>query len=167
VPVHTSAAHTHTHDLPISSLRSFVEIWLQGVCTMLMLKRCWRFVWRCSCGPCRPQLMGRSSVATCRTLCRGGKKGGQGGDTDVDGEMATGRPPKPKRKRKPRYPKNFDPENPGPAPDPERWLPKHERAEFRKRRKRSQRNQPVSKGAQVRGPCLLLVREVLSPVACI
>jgi SRP72 RNA-binding domain len=76
-------------------------------------------------------------------------------------------PPKPKRKRKPRYPKNFDPENPGPAPDPERWLPKHERAEFRKRRKRSQRNQPVSKGAQVRGPCLLLVREVLSPVACI
>jgi hypothetical protein len=54
-----------------------------------------------------------------------------------------------KRKRKPRYPKGFDPENPGPPPDPERWLPKHERAEYRKRRKRSQRNQPVSKGAQV------------------
>ena len=31
------------------------------------------------------------------------------------------------KKRKVRYPKNFDPKNPGPAPNPERWLPKHER----------------------------------------
>mmetsp|Transcript_20666 Transcript_20666/g.18080 ORF Transcript_20666/g.18080 Transcript_20666/m.18080 type:complete len:235 (+) Transcript_20666:784-1488(+) len=37
-----------------------------------------------------------------------------------------------KRKRKPRYPKNFDPENPGPGPDPERWLPKLERQKYRK-----------------------------------
>lgn len=60
--------------------------------------------------------------------------------------------PRTKRKRKPKYPKNFDPEHPGAAPNPERWLPKHERAEYLKRRKRSQRNQPVSKGAQVRDP---------------
>lgn len=32
-----------------------------------------------------------------------------------------------RRKRKPRYPKNFNPQNPGPLPDPERWLPKYER----------------------------------------
>jgi len=37
-----------------------------------------------------------------------------------------------KRKRKPRYPKGFDPENPGRGPDPERWLPKMERAKNRK-----------------------------------
>jgi len=29
-----------------------------------------------------------------------------------------------KRKRKAKLPKGFDPENPGPMPDPERWLPK-------------------------------------------
>ncbi|KAL2344968.1 hypothetical protein Fmac_006253 [Flemingia macrophylla] len=29
---------------------------------------------------------------------------------------------KKKRKRKPRYPQGFDPANPGPPPDPERWL---------------------------------------------
>uniref|UniRef100_A0A803LQA9 Signal recognition particle subunit SRP72 n=1 Tax=Chenopodium quinoa TaxID=63459 RepID=A0A803LQA9_CHEQI len=40
-----------------------------------------------------------------------------------------------KRKRKPRYPKGFDPANPGPPPDPERWLPKRERSTFRPRRK--------------------------------
>jgi hypothetical protein len=58
------------------------------------------------------------------------------------------------RKRKPLYPKGFDPDNPGPPPDPERWLPKHERAEFKKRRKGRGKNQPVTKGAQVRfKPC--------------
>ena len=41
-----------------------------------------------------------------------------------------------KRKRKPRYPKGFDPENPGPPPDPERWLPKWQRAENKKLRKK-------------------------------
>ena len=33
---------------------------------------------------------------------------------------------KPKIKKKPRYPKNFDPNNPNnPKPDPERWMPKN------------------------------------------
>lgn len=35
--------------------------------------------------------------------------------------------PKTKAKNKIKYPKNFDPENPGPMPDPERWLPKWQR----------------------------------------
>lgn len=73
------------------------------------------------------------------------------GKTDAEGDTVMkggeGRQRK-KRKRKPRYPKGFDPENPGPPPDPERWLPKHERAAFKKRRKG--KNQPLSKGAQAR-----------------
>lgn len=43
---------------------------------------------------------------------------------------------KKKRKRKPKLPKGFDPENPGPAPDPERWLPKWQRSDFKKKRNR-------------------------------
>ncbi|XP_050206343.1 uncharacterized protein LOC126655965 [Mercurialis annua] len=52
--------------------------------------------------------------------------------------------PKKKRKRKPRYPKGFDPANPGPLPDPERWLPKRERSSYRPKRK-------DKRAAQVRG----------------
>jgi len=43
---------------------------------------------------------------------------------------------KPKRKRKPRYPKGFDPANPGPPPDPERWLPKRDRTEQKNKLKK-------------------------------
>ncbi|KAJ0039073.1 hypothetical protein Pint_23642 [Pistacia integerrima] len=52
--------------------------------------------------------------------------------------------PKKKRKRKPRYPKGFDPANPGPPPDPERWLPRRERSSYRPKRK-------DKRAAQVRG----------------
>ncbi|XP_024524468.1 signal recognition particle subunit SRP72 [Selaginella moellendorffii] len=40
-----------------------------------------------------------------------------------------------KRKRKPRYPKGYDPENPGPPPDPERWMPMRERSYYRPKKK--------------------------------
>lgn len=40
-----------------------------------------------------------------------------------------------RRKKPPIYPKGFDPENPGPPPDPERWLPKRERSTYRQRKK--------------------------------
>jgi signal recognition particle subunit SRP72 len=42
-----------------------------------------------------------------------------------------------------RFPKNFDPLNPGGPPDPERWLPKYERKKFKnlKRKKGLGRNQ--------------------------
>lgn len=46
---------------------------------------------------------------------------------------------KKKRQRKPKYPKGFDPENPGPHPDPERWLPKHQRAAYKKLHKKKER----------------------------
>jgi signal recognition particle subunit SRP72 len=36
-----------------------------------------------------------------------------------------------KKKKKIRYPKNFDPKKPGPLPDPERWLPKLQRKKYR------------------------------------
>ena len=59
---------------------------------------------------------------------------------------------KKKRKRKPKYPKGFDPANPGPPPDPERWLPKRERSSYRPKRK-------DKRAAQVRGSQGAVVRE--------
>lgn len=38
-----------------------------------------------------------------------------------------------KKKKKPHFPKGYDPENPGPMPDPERWLPKWQRSKYRKK----------------------------------
>ncbi|KAH9299775.1 hypothetical protein KI387_031457, partial [Taxus chinensis] len=57
-----------------------------------------------------------------------------------------------KRKRKPRYPKGFDQANPGPPPDPERWLPKRERSSYRPKRK-------DRRAAQVRGSQGAVVRD--------
>ena len=51
---------------------------------------------------------------------------------------------KKKRKRKPKLPKNFDPENPGPKPDPERWLPKWQRSDFKKKRNRRREKASLS-----------------------
>ncbi|KAK2979913.1 hypothetical protein RJ640_029576 [Escallonia rubra] len=59
-------------------------------------------------------------------------------------EAKTKEKAKKKRKRKPKYPKGFDPANPGPPPDPERWLPKRERSSFRPKRK-------DKRTAQIRG----------------
>lgn len=59
---------------------------------------------------------------------------------------------KKKRKRKPRYPKGFDPANPGPPPDPERWLPKRERSSYRPKRR-------DKRAAQVRGSQGAVVRD--------
>ncbi|KAL4446353.1 hypothetical protein ABPG77_003160 [Micractinium sp. CCAP 211/92] len=57
---------------------------------------------------------------------------------------AEGEKKKRKRKRQPRYPKGFDPANPGPPPDPERWLPKWQRSDAKKSRKKM-------KGKEVKG----------------
>jgi len=57
-----------------------------------------------------------------------------------------------KRKRTPRYPNGFDAPNPGPPPDPERWLPKRERSSYRPKRK-------DKRAAQVRGSQGAVVRE--------
>ncbi|CAH9050644.1 unnamed protein product [Cuscuta europaea] len=69
-------------------------------------------------------------------------------------ETKTKEKPKKKRKRKPRYPKGFDPANPGPPPDPERWLPKRERSSYRPKRK-------DKRAAQVRGSQGAVVKETL------
>lgn len=53
-----------------------------------------------------------------------------------------------KKKRKIRYPKGFDPENPGPMPDPERWLPKYERSTYKKGKRRRNNNQGIARGPQ-------------------
>lgn len=49
-----------------------------------------------------------------------------------------------KRKRRGKLPKNHDPNV---APDPERWLPRHERSGFRKKRDRRNRDTAM-KGTQ-------------------
>ena len=41
-----------------------------------------------------------------------------------------------KRTHKTRYPKSYDPANPGQLPDPERWLPKWQRSRFKKMAKK-------------------------------
>jgi len=74
---------------------------------------------------------------------RGGKRGVGGDDDDGGGERATRRK---RRKRKIVYPKGFDPENPGPMPDPERWLPKRERSGH-KGKKKKQANVRGAQGA--------------------
>jgi hypothetical protein len=64
--------------------------------------------------------------------------------TQIKGQMDAaddGKAKKERKKRKKRkiiYPKGFDPEHPErtPAPDPERWLPKWQRAENKKLRKK-------------------------------
>ncbi|XP_075223088.1 signal recognition particle 72 isoform X2 [Lycorma delicatula] len=50
---------------------------------------------------------------------------------------------KKRRKRSGKLPKNYDPNC---DPDPERWLPRHERSQFRK--KKDRRNKDVGKGTQ-------------------
>jgi hypothetical protein len=55
----------------------------------------------------------------------------------------------------------YNPELPNgglPAPDPERWLPKWQRSEFRKKKlKSAQREKAAVKGSQVRGLCAVLL----------
>ncbi|KAL0459240.1 UNVERIFIED_CONTAM: Signal recognition particle subunit SRP72 [Sesamum latifolium] len=65
---------------------------------------------------------------------------------------------KKKRKRKPKYPKGFDPANPGPPPDPERWLPKRERSSYRPKRK-------DKRAAQIRGSQGAVVKEAASNIS--
>ena len=41
-----------------------------------------------------------------------------------------------KKNKKVKYPKGYNPETPGPMPDPERWLPKWQKTKYRKMMKR-------------------------------
>ena len=71
------------------------------------------------------------------------RRGGGGGDGDGDEK-------KKRKKRKPRYPKGYDPTKPGgglPPPDPERWLPKWQRADYKKKQKRAPRRERAAEGA--------------------
>ena len=55
-----------------------------------------------------------------------------------------------KRKRRTRLPKGVDPAAPGPLPDPERWLPKWQRSDAKKLRKK-QKGKAEVKGSQGAG----------------
>lgn len=77
------------------------------------------------------------------------KRAGDAMDTDQQPKAK-----KSKKKKKPRYPAGYNPELPGgglPPPDPERWLPKWERAEFKKKRDRRKREKDAVKGSQGAG----------------
>eukprot|EP00798_Chlamydomonas_sp_ICE-L_P008039 gene8039-1273_t len=60
-----------------------------------------------------------------------------------------------KRKRKPVYPKGYNPELPNgglPPPDPERWMAKWQRTDFKKKKVTSQqRKNETVKGSQGQG----------------
>lgn len=71
-------------------------------------------------------------------------------DAGAEGELAAeAAKAKKKRRHKPRLPKGFDPANPGPPPDPERWLPLRERSTWKSKRKL--KGAPM-KGAQGAAP---------------
>ncbi|KAL6735101.1 hypothetical protein Aduo_005576 [Ancylostoma duodenale] len=61
-----------------------------------------------------------------------------------DTEIVTRKLKNRKRKRKLRLPKNYDPNVP---PDPERWLPKQERAAYKKKQKKN-RDRDIGRGTQ-------------------
>ena len=59
--------------------------------------------------------------------------------------------PRKRRKRKARLPKGFDPDNPGPPPNPERWLPKWQRSDFKRRRGQRRRDKVCVWGQDLTG----------------
>merc|ERR1719444_498553 len=69
------------------------------------------------------------------------KRSVEGADADKAAQKA-----ETKKKTKPRFPKGFDLANPGPPPGPERWLPKRERAEFKKKMRKRDKN--LARGPQ-------------------
>jgi signal recognition particle subunit SRP72 len=81
----------------------------------------------------------------------GGKRRRGGGGDGPGGEGAARK----KKKRKPRYPKGYDPSKPSgglPPPDPERWLPKWQRSDYKKKQKRRRdRTEGPVKGSQGAG----------------
>lgn len=70
-------------------------------------------------------------------LPRAAKRVFDGRKRVVDEGVPSERQPRKRHRsrKKPHYPKGFDPANPGPPPDPERWLPKRERSNYRPRKK--------------------------------
>ncbi|GFR40964.1 hypothetical protein Agub_g1628, partial [Astrephomene gubernaculifera] len=79
----------------------------------------------------------------------GGKRGGEAMDVDQQPKVKKSR-----KKRKPRLPAGFNPALPNgglPLPDPERWLPKWERADYKKKRDRRKRDKDAVKGSQGAG----------------
>lgn len=73
----------------------------------------------------------------------GGAKGGKSPSAGASSKVAAVAGVK-KKKRKVRLPKNYDPNT---LPDPERWLPMHERSYYRGKKRRDKQN-AIGKGTQ-------------------
>lgn len=85
-----------------------------------------------------------------------GKRAAEGpleGDADMPKAGAPDKKQRKKRKHKVRLPKGLDLENPGPPPDPDRWLPKWQRSDFtkKKRNRQQRREKEVVRGSQGAG----------------
>ena len=89
------------------------------------------------------QRRGPADAETVTAIVPGGGTKRKAGDAD-------GEKKKKKRKKRIRLPKGFDPENPGPMPDPERWMPKWQRSEAKKARKK-RKDKDMVKGSQGAG----------------
>lgn len=63
-----------------------------------------------------------------------------------------------RKKKKPRLPKGFDPANPPPPPDPERWVPKWQRSDAKK--KKNRRREKVRDGLPFEKEWLLSLKKV-------
>ncbi len=99
---------------------------------------------KCSERPSRPVSHPISHAAGSTGARRKGEDAAARKRPAADG--AEGSKDKKRRKRKKRLPAGFDPANPGPLPDPERWLPKWQRSDFKK--KRNRRKDKVGCGAE-------------------
>ncbi|KAI6218862.1 Signal recognition particle subunit SRP72 [Aphelenchoides fujianensis] len=73
------------------------------------------------------------------------RRDGKGKEVVADSEIVTGKLRKHKKKRKPRLPKNYDPNV---QPDPERWLPKRERAAYKKKLNKKFKDRDIGRGTQ-------------------
>lgn len=62
----------------------------------------------------------------------------QKNDKDEKKEVKVVKEKKIQKKKRIRWPKNFDFENPGPRPNEERWLPRHQKKKFKKGKKKNQ-----------------------------
>ncbi|KAG2499929.1 hypothetical protein HYH03_002216 [Edaphochlamys debaryana] len=95
-----------------------------------------------------PDLAAGELAAAARAAV-GGKRGGDAMDTEKQPKAKKSR-----KKRKPLLPAAYNPELPGgglPPPDPERWLPKWERSDYKKKRDRRRKEKDAVKGSQGAG----------------
>jgi len=98
-------------------------------------------------GPAAGAGAGDAGAGLAELRARGLRGGAGKRGRAADGADGADAPERKRKRRKPRYPRGFDPARPGPAPDPERWLPKYQRKGFKHKFKKVAKREAL-KGAQ-------------------